>query len=116
MKIRILSVALCALFALSACGGSKSGSTATNEAASSAPMEAASAAPSAEASAGAASGTIPDCGAVQAVWVNLKTKVYHESNDPLYGHTKHGEYMCPAQAKKQGYRPAGGKHHGSSSM
>lgn len=59
-------------------------------------------------------GTIPDCGAVKAVWANTKTKVYHEPSDPMYGHTKHGEYMCPSQAKKEGYRPAGAKHHETS--
>ena len=56
---------------------------------------------------------IPDCGAVKAVWVNTKTKVYHEPGDPMYGHTKHGKYMCPSQAKKEGDRPAGGAHHKS---
>ena len=55
-----------------------------------------------------ASGTIPDCGAVKAVWVNTKTHVYHEPTDPMYGKTKHGEYMCPAAAKKAGNRPAKG--------
>jgi hypothetical protein len=60
--------------------------------------------------------TKPDCGAVQPVWVNLKTKVYHEPGDPAYGNTKHGEYLCPSQATAQGFRPAGGatqSHHKS---
>lgn len=52
--------------------------------------------------------TKPNCGAVQPVWVNLKTKVYHEPGDPRYGNTKHGEYLCPSQATAQGFRPAGG--------
>lgn len=54
---------------------------------------------------------IPNCGAVRAVWANTKTKVYHEQGDPMYGHTKHGKYMCPSQASKEGYRPAGGGRH-----
>jgi hypothetical protein len=53
----------------------------------------------------------PNCGAVQAVWVNLNTKVYHEPGDPAYGKTKHGEFLCPSQAKAQGFRPAGGAKH-----
>lgn len=53
----------------------------------------------------------PNCGAVQPVWVNLKTKVYHEPGDPSYGNTKHGEYLCPSQAAAQGFRPAGGAGH-----
>ncbi len=56
--------------------------------------------------------TIPpslQCGAVQPVWANEKTHVYHLPSDPYYGRTKHGEYMCPSTAKAQGYRPAG-KH------
>ncbi len=61
--------------------------------------------------------TIPptlQCGAVQPVWANTKSHVYHLSTDPLYGRTKHGEYMCPSTAKAQGYHAAAGamkKHH-----
>jgi uncharacterized protein involved in copper resistance len=47
-----------------------------------------------------------NCGAVQPVWVNLKTKVYHEPSDPFYGKTKSGEYLCPSQAKAQGFHAA----------
>src|SRR5690242_19071494 len=43
------------------------------------------------------------CGAVAPVWANTKTKVYHVSSDPLYGRTKHGEYMCPQTAASEGY-------------
>jgi len=49
----------------------------------------------------------PNCGAVSPVWVNLNSKVYHEPDDPVYGKTKHGEYLCPNQAKAQGFRKAG---------
>ncbi len=93
--------------ALAACGGGKSSNAssssnaASQAAATSAPMQAA----------------IPNCGAVQAVWVNLKSKVYHEPGDPYYGKTSHGEYLCPSAAKAQGFRPAGAmaKHHASDS-
>jgi hypothetical protein len=66
----------------------------------------------------AANMTKPNCGAVQPVWVNLNTKVYHEPGDPAYGTTKHGEFLCPSAAKAQGFRPAGGamrRHHAASS-
>jgi hypothetical protein len=62
-------------------------------------------------SAANAMATKPNCGAVQPVWVNLKTKVYHEPGDPAYGNTKHGEYLCPSQATAQGFRAAGGATH-----
>ena len=52
--------------------------------------------------------SIPNCGATQAVWVNTRTKVYHEPGDPAYGHTTHGEYMCPSAAVAKGYHAAGG--------
>lgn len=58
------------------------------------------------------------CGAVQPVWVNPRTHVYHEPSDPMYGKTKHGMYMCPAAAVKAGYHKASGmmgKHKKSSS-
>ncbi|MGB8908062.1 MAG: hypothetical protein WCC84_04895 [Candidatus Cybelea sp.] len=57
----------------------------------------------------------PNCGAVEPVWVNLNSKVYHEPGDPAYGTTKHGEYLCPSQAKAQGFRRARGAHHKASS-
>ncbi len=67
--------------------------------------------------------TIPptvQCGAVQPVWVNTKTHVYHLPSDSRYGRTRHGVYMCPSAAKAEGDRAAGGssmkRHHKSSSM
>jgi hypothetical protein len=50
--------------------------------------------------------TKPNCGAVAPVWVNLNTRRYHEPGDPAYGNTSRGEYLCPSQAKAQGFRPA----------
>jgi hypothetical protein len=61
--------------------------------------------------------TVPpdvQCGAVLPVWVNTSTHVYHVSTDPYYGRTKHGQYMCPSQAKAAGYHASGGamnKYH-----
>jgi hypothetical protein len=109
-----------AMVGLVACGN-KSASNATNAAASAAGNAANAAGSAASGAAGAmnsmakgamgkmgeANGTIPNCGAVQAVWVNLNTKAYHEPGDPYYGKTKHGEYLCPSQAKAQGFHPAG---------
>lgn len=97
----LISFVAAATLLVSACGGGKSSSA--NAAKT---TLAASAEPSMPAPAGDAS--IPNCGAVAAVWVNLKTKVYHPQSDPLYGKTKHGEYLCPSQAQAQGFRPAGG--------
>ena len=110
------------LVGAAACGGGKSAQNAANTAASSATnamSSAGNAASNAMSSAGnamssmkngaenAMGGNIPNCGAVKAVWVNLKTKAYHEPGDPYYGKTKHGEYLCPAQAKAQGFHAAG---------
>lgn len=109
MKYVISVMLLCGLVA---CGGSKSASMAAT------PVEGASNATltnGTEMSSENAS-SVPDCGAVKPVWANTKTKVYHELGDPMYGHTKHGKYMCPSQAKKEGYHAAGGAKHHSNSM
>ncbi|HEY6485324.1 MAG TPA: hypothetical protein VIX83_02930 [Candidatus Cybelea sp.] len=119
MRTTILSVFLVGL-ALAGCGGNKASNAASNaaNAAATAASDAKNAASNSMQSAGQAvigNQTPPNCGAVSAVWVNLKTKVYHESGDPMYGKTKHGEYLCPSAAKAKGFRPAGGamagKHH-----
>lgn len=51
-----------------------------------------------------------NCGAAKPVWVNLNSKAYHLSDDPYYGRTKNGKYMCAADADAQGYHAAGASH------
>lgn len=132
-------VPILALVAVAGCGSHKS-SVATSAGAAAAPaaaqstspMTAASGAASSMASQGAGAmqaaartpAPIPatlNCGAVKPVWVNLTRKTYHQPGDPFYGKTRRGEYLCPAQAQADGYRPAGGRmmkskwhhrHHG----
>lgn len=36
------------------------------------------------------------------VWVNTKTHVFHFAGTPAFGHTKHGAFMCQADAKRAG--------------
>lgn len=98
------------LCGLVACGGGKSTSAAAS------PNDAASGAMSGGSMESANAGAIPNCGAVKAVWVNTNSHVYHEPGDPYYGKTKHGKYMCPSAAKKEGDHPAGGAKAQSSSM
>jgi len=41
------------------------------------------------------------------VWVNTKTHVYHFPGTAPFGHTKHGAFMCEADAGRSGdFRPA----------
>jgi len=103
MKYLATVLLLCGLVA---CGGGKSTSTAATpvEGASNSTLTNGTQMSNENAS------SIPNCGAVKAVWANTKTKVYHEANDPMYGHTKHGKYMCPSVAKREGYHLAGGAH------
>lgn len=124
-KIAIIPIVALSLIALAGCNGNKA-SNAANTAASAAAGAANAAGNAASGAANTMSntatsamsgGTIPDCGAVKAVWVNLNTKVYHEPGDPAYGKTKRGEYLCPSQAVAQGFhRAGGGKHKSGSSM
>jgi hypothetical protein len=101
--IALLTLCGLTLASLVACSGSKN---AANNAAQTAASAAGAMGNAAQGV--AANLTKPNCGAVQPVWVNLNTRVYHEPGDPRYGTTKHGEYLCPSQAKAQGFRPAGG--------
>jgi hypothetical protein len=50
------------------------------------------------------------CSGDVMVWVNLKSKSYHESTDPYFGRTKNGKYMCKADAVNAGYHAAGTMH------
>jgi hypothetical protein len=95
------------LLGAAACGGGKSsdnGGSASSSTQSGASNSKQSASGSMEST---ALEKIPNCGAVKAVWANVSSKVYHEPGDPYYGKTKHGMYLCPSQAKAEGYRAAG---------
>ena len=50
------------------------------------------------------------CSGDDLVWVNLKSKSYHEPADPYYGRTKDGKYLCKADAIAAGYHAAGASH------
>ena len=49
---------------------------------------------------------VADAKAKGLVWVNLNTKVYHQSTASQYGTTKNGKFMAEADAKTAGYKPA----------
>jgi hypothetical protein len=51
------------------------------------------------------------CPSDTVVWVNTKSRVYHFSGTHDYGNTKHGAYMCEADAKAGGDRAAMNEHH-----
>ena len=51
------------------------------------------------------------CGTGTVVWVNLNSKIYHFQGHKDYGHTKHGAYMCEADATSQGMRAAKDEKH-----
>jgi hypothetical protein len=42
------------------------------------------------------------CSTGDVVWMNLDSHVYHLSSAKEFGHTKHGAYMCQADAEKIG--------------
>ncbi len=106
--------------ALAACGGNKASQSAAN--ANAQPAATTGAASSANAMAGApgamvtaspmAEGPVKpvpgnvNCNGVPPVWANPRSHVYHEPSDRLYGRTKHGMYMCVAQATAAGYHKA----------
>jgi hypothetical protein len=44
------------------------------------------------------------CPSDTVVWLNTKTKVYHEKGMLYYGHTKQGAYVCKKEADAAGDR------------
>lgn len=42
------------------------------------------------------------CAGDTVVWVNTKTHVYHFAGNSAFGHTKHGAFMCRADADRSG--------------
>ena len=42
------------------------------------------------------------CASDQVVWLNIKSKVYHEKGTLYYGHTKQGAYVCRKEADAAG--------------
>ncbi len=52
--------------------------------------------------------TMPTCASGDpVVWVNTKSKVYHEQGSSTYAsHTKNGKYACTSDAQKMGARAA----------
>lgn len=49
---------------------------------------------------------IADAKANGMVWVNTRTKVYHQADSGFYGKTKHGKFMTKDEANKEGFRAA----------
>ena len=59
-----------------------------------------------QASTGPSAAEIADAKAKGMVWANTSSKIYHKSDYPKYGMTKHGKFMTEADAVKAGYRAA----------
>ena len=108
--------AVCAVTILAGCGGggSSGGSSATA-------TPGTMAMPAATTEAQREKGALPlaqaapvpqglQCSGDVMVWVNLKSKAYHESTDPYFGRTKNGKYMCKTDAVNAGYHAAGAMH------
>lgn len=51
------------------------------------------------------------CPTDKVVWVNTRSRVYHYQGTHNYGHTKEGAYMCEADARAAGDRPARNFHN-----
>ncbi len=51
------------------------------------------------------------CPSDTVVWVNTKSGIYHFAGTHNYGNTKHGTYMCEADAKAAGDRAAENERH-----
>jgi hypothetical protein len=43
-----------------------------------------------------------NCRGDTVVWANTKSHVYHFPGTPAFGHTKHGAFMCQADADRSG--------------
>ncbi len=54
------------------------------------------------ASSGAPQAAMISCPGDVVVWVNTKSKAYHLQGSSFYGNTKHGRYMCKADADRAG--------------
>ena len=113
-----LLLALAGAVSLGACGGGKHASTNANTTTRTTMTQGSPSAPQPGPGAAGSVAAVPatlHCGAVAPVWVNESTHVYHLASDPYYGRTKHGQYMCPAQAQSAGYHAAGAggarRHH-----
>jgi hypothetical protein len=107
-----MMLAIAGLVAIAACGSGKSSSSAGSGEGSTTSGSRARSNDGGAMTSGTAA-MMPNCGAVRPVWVNLRTRKYHEQGDPAYGNTKHGEYLCPDQARQQGFVRAGARrrHH-----
>jgi len=64
----------------------------------------------------------PNCNGQSPVWTIAGAKVYLLPDDPHYGNTKRGSYMCLSNAQAKGYRHARGygrqqqpRQHGAAS-
>ncbi|HEY5095246.1 MAG TPA: hypothetical protein VII69_09045 [Candidatus Eremiobacteraceae bacterium] len=104
--------AICAIAMLSGCGSGSSdtSSTATTAAASGAPAMMSGTHHGYMAKPLAKAVPVPadlHCTGDVVVWVNLKTKSFHESTDPYFGRTVDGKYMCKADAVTAGDHAAG---------
>jgi hypothetical protein len=111
MRIAAFFITMSLAVSVAACGGG-GGKTGARNTAGAQASPAGGANPSMATGAAAPVPASLHCGAVQPVWANTKTHVYHEPSDPMYGRTKHGRYMCPSQATAAGYRAAGGGKYG----
>jgi hypothetical protein len=121
---RLLAAAL--LLAVAGCSGHKTDTTTTTTStvATTAPNAGTPATPSGAMSAGGMNGTTTGgamntgagqppgfdtesaaqahCSSDTVVWLNTKTKVYHEKGMVYYGHTKQGAYVCKKEADSAG--------------
>ncbi len=112
--LRYAATATLTVLTLAGCGGHKTTSTTNTTSTKDASMGQSTAGAMAPTTTGAMNASALDCGAVKPVWVNMKSKAYHEPGDPYYGKTKNGKYMCPRAAQAAGYHAAG-MHNGSES-